>query len=310
MEKKNTGLIVLVVVLVIALLGTSAFIVYDKVLSNNTKVENENTEENKNTNKVENQEKTENFDLNNSLVQNLYSMINLPVLKDMNGYYYFYKNVKITIDNIDNDVKLYMAYSQLSDSDIIETKTPESGGGYFMSASFDIDKFDSAMKKTFGNNVTYIKDDFMPEGCDSYNFHYDDNSKQYKSDPLGGCGGGPSLRYLFSEPYKAIKQNDNIILYEKFAFINIGDFNDEGDIDLDITIYKDVEFKNIIKKLTKNVDYSEDAQIISNLELSEEFKNEISLDSYFDQMSMVKYTFKKGDNNSYHFYSSEIVENF
>ncbi|MBQ7141231.1 MAG: hypothetical protein IJO32_06995 [Bacilli bacterium] len=49
MEKKNTGLIVLVVVLSIAVLGLSGFIVYDKILSNEeeiiTKNDNENSDE-------------------------------------------------------------------------------------------------------------------------------------------------------------------------------------------------------------------------------------------------------------------------
>ena len=54
MEKKNTGLIVLVVVLSIAVLGLGGFIVYDKVLKSekedNNKIETNNNQMNQSNN--------------------------------------------------------------------------------------------------------------------------------------------------------------------------------------------------------------------------------------------------------------------
>lgn len=65
MEKKNTELIVTIVILVIALFATSGFIVYDKVLKDNTTTneETENDEKNEENETIEeqpNEEITEN----------------------------------------------------------------------------------------------------------------------------------------------------------------------------------------------------------------------------------------------------------
>ena len=289
MEKKNTGLIVLVVVLVITVLGTSGFIVYDKVLNNKNNETNNNQENNKDKIKEE-------LWINSDLVQNLYSYVNVTheengeLLKD-----YFFKNEKVTLDNISNDTKLWMAYTQLND---IRYKQE----GYLPAIkSFDIDKFDIAMKKVFGNDITYEKDDFMPETCDC-EYSYNKITKQYVCEELG-CG--DFYNNIKSKLYKAVKRNDKIILYEKFAYINISEYINSEFSDGDTPnyvgpkagIYKDVKSEHPIKIWANEQEY-EDSLPNHNF------------DDYLDEMSMVKYTFKKGDDESYHFYSSEIVEDF
>lgn len=54
MEKKNTGLIVLIVVLSIAVLGLGGFIIYDKVLNNDSKNNSNEINKEDNENKNEN----------------------------------------------------------------------------------------------------------------------------------------------------------------------------------------------------------------------------------------------------------------
>ena len=291
MEKKNTGLIVLIVVLSIAVLGLGGFIIYDKVLNNDSK--NNSNEINKEDNEISNVSKEEVLWLNDTLVQNLYNMVIFPG-DDILGNWYFYENEKVTLDNISNDTKLYMAYTQLNKNDI-EYKEDNLHG----TKSFDINQFEIGMKNVFGNNITYEKNDFMPEMCDC-EYKYNADQQKYICE-IGGCG-GPGESYVDRKLYNAVKISDEIILYEKFAFININEIifsNSDPKYDgPKAGIYKDTKSKNAIKTWIKDVDY-----FYNN-------KPNYNFDDYIDQMSMVKYTFKKGDDNSYHFYSSEIVEDF
>ena len=62
MEKKNTGLIVLVIILSLLVVGLGGFIVYDKVLSNNEVENNDNTDLNDDINSdVENNDNINNY---------------------------------------------------------------------------------------------------------------------------------------------------------------------------------------------------------------------------------------------------------
>ena len=290
MEKKNTSLIVLVVILSILVVGLGTIVIYDKALSNkNTKVDNQ---ENEN---VPNNLKKEELWLNDTLVQDLYSMVTFPG-NDILGNWYFYENEKITLDNINNDTKLWMAYTRLREYEIIS----EYDSGYHVFSYFDITKFDNGMKDIFGNNITYTKDNFMPDNCDC-EYKYNSDKNRYEC-IIGGCG-GPISQYIDSKLYKAFKLNDEIILYEKFAFINIDEIiyansSIEDEIDTKAGIYKDVKSEKLIKSWVKDIDYTDNNE------------PDYKFEDYIDQMSMVKYIFKKGNDNSYHFYSSEIVEDF
>lgn len=97
-KNKNTKFIVTIVVLIILLLGLASYIVYDKVLY---KYFNTSIEENK-INSDNDQE--ENLDINNDLVQNLYSIFRLD------------RSCYMNVDNLNNNnlVKLRIAYDNIA----------------------------------------------------------------------------------------------------------------------------------------------------------------------------------------------------
>lgn len=85
MEKKNTGLIVLVIILSLLVVGLSGFIVYDKVLSNNEVENNDNNiNDTTNNNEVNNNTDTNN---NNDIV-NDNDLLNQYKDKITNGIWY------------------------------------------------------------------------------------------------------------------------------------------------------------------------------------------------------------------------------
>ena len=73
MEKKNTGLIVLVIILSLLVVGLGGFIVYDKVLSNNEVENNDNNE----INNDENNQVDNNDDINNYTDQELIDSVKM-----------------------------------------------------------------------------------------------------------------------------------------------------------------------------------------------------------------------------------------
>ena len=284
MEKsKNTGLVVTIIILVIALLGASGFIVYDKFINTTpNEKEEEKVEDNNKEDNTETEVSTENF-----LIKSLYNMVQFPADNYFEKWY-FYKNPKVNFNTIDNDIKLWMAYTQIPDSAIKE-KTADNMDN--MIRYFDISELDIAMQKVFGNDISYSKDSFYPISCEC-EYKYDSTNNQY-SCVVNGCG-GPNTSYVLGSLYKAFKNEESIILYEKFAYINIDKLVYDGSsIDnnyKDSGIYKDVDSNILIEK-------------INNLE------SKIDISNYYDKLSMVKYTFNKDENGQYHFYSSEIVDN-
>jgi hypothetical protein len=288
MEKKNTGLIVLVIVLSLLVVGLGGFIVYDKVLSNNEVENNYNSSNNDSNVSSENDGV---LWINDESVKELYNMV---VFYD--GYYYdtkspyynswyFYENKDVDLNNISNDTKLNMACARLEANDKIKN---ENDSYYFNASDLELE-----LKKIFGEDVKYELSKTV-----SGIYDYNETTKRYvRADGLGGGGDGtaPVVKH---ELYKAVKNGDEIILYEKFAYAKVEIINNGTSSKL--KIYKDLNKKNIINEDMER--YYDGGYYYGY--------DRIRLSDYYDKISMVKYTFKKGNDNSYYFSSSKIVDNF
>ncbi len=108
MEEKrnaNKGLIFIIVILLIGLLGTTGFIIYDKFITKEEVKDEKMKEENEE--KVE-KEESEIVDINSDLVQNLYSIFR------------FDRSCYMTADDLNNNnlVKLRLAYENIAKLDM------------------------------------------------------------------------------------------------------------------------------------------------------------------------------------------------
>ncbi len=205
---------------------------------------------------------------------------------DLLEEWYFYENKNVTLDNLSNKQKLYMAFNNISEEDY----------HYFTSAGetsayVDLEEIDRTMNKLFGN-MDFVKEDIMPRECDT--FSYNPESKQYVLVSYG-CG-GIAFKKVITEFYKAEEENDVLNIYEKFAFLDYekiyfeGNDYDEGEFKTS-GLYKDVAEEHLIKEINS---------------VDETYN--VDIKPLFNQLSMVKYTFKKGADNVYHFASSMIIE--
>lgn len=218
----------------------------------------------------------------NDIVQDLYKMVS--VYSDSLKDWYFYQNEEVTLNSISNNQKLFLAYSHLPETvfNTIERKS-EDGQLVDEKTAFNASDLDKSMKEIFGNDIKYENDDFSTYNCGGYEYY--NNIKKYVSFG-GGCGDSPEGMTLKTLFYKDEKKKNEIIIYEKFAFIDEEmNLSDNSMLTgYKYSLYKDANKQHLIKVSSE----------------------EINISDYVDNLSMVKYTFKK-ENNEYHFYSSKIV---
>lgn len=119
MEKKNTGLIVLVIILSLMVVGLSSFVIYDKVLS-----DNEQKEENKNNLDSDTTKENISTEEIKEIFKFVYDYIELPevycgedeIISDVNDEMHMYHLSKeySTYNELINDLKKYMSIDVIS----------------------------------------------------------------------------------------------------------------------------------------------------------------------------------------------------
>ncbi len=222
------------------------------------------------------------------IIKDLYKMV--AIHDDLLKERYFYENQKVTINDISDNQKLLLAFNQIPENEIINDVKQSDDGSYKENIKIiDISSLDKAMKKVFGDSIKYSKNDFMPTQCDMYK--YDEKEKKYIA-VEGGCG-GLLENWIENKYYDYVINGDKIIIYEKFAFVDVARliYGDGSDTNFEPSgIYKDIQKTRPIKEL-----HATDST------------DDIDITEYYDKLSMVKYTFKK-DKGNYYFYSSEIID--
>ena len=98
------------------------------------------------------------------------SYLSLNSLPD-NYYGYFYKNDRITVKNIDNKVKIYMAIRKV----ITDKKIDVSKSEMRINAN-DVEK---ALKLLFGSDVEYKHESLTGNSCSYTNFKYSKSDRVY-----------------------------------------------------------------------------------------------------------------------------------
>ena len=265
-RKNNTGLVVLVTVLVMLVIGMGAFIIYDKVIN---KTNEPNIEEN-------NEEKKElkEISINDKLITTLkYPMDNFGLGYKTN---WDYKN--IIIDNLS---RADMMYTAEYDLEPIRQVEPDAGLNDIYSAI----QIENNFKKIFGPDIKYYNGDIEDGDYDCGHIsEYNKDDNTYIA--YGGCG-GDTLGYIerISVTYKAEKTDEYIYVYDYVQSVIIRP-EDENDYNSDPAAY----LLDHNDKETTKIEYDNyENTIYSMID-----KNEV--DTY-------KWTFKKQSDGNYYFYS-------
>lgn len=268
-EKKNTGLIIVIVILLIAVLGLGGYLVYDKVIN---KTNEPNVEEN---NDVQSGNQIKEISINDKLITSLkYPMDNFDYIVYKERW--DYKN--ITVNDLSRDSMMLNA-SYISQP-IIRDKGEEESIVYLASS------IESSFKSVYGPDINYYNGDLNEFYCgDRKIYKYKESNDTYVGDI--NCG-GDSLDNIdrISKTYKALKDDSNIYVYQYVRSILI-EPKDENDLDKGSIVYL--------------LDHN-DNKTTTTFEVKN-YKNEIYKMMDEGKVDTYKWTFKKQSDGNYYFYS-------
>lgn len=270
-HRKNKNLIMLVVILILALIMTTGYIIYDKLIVEG-ETEEKNDDNKVNTTKEDIPEKLIEVDVNSTEIQNLFSNISHG-LNSYCGVNYYYQDKKILASDLSNDLVFDIVLSQLYN----DRKTQ--GELYPFSQigdGFTANELDAKIKSTFGKNYSFTHRTI--NSCPV--FEYDSVNQKYVINSSPGCGGTCGAANL-KKIVKALKNNQTIELYVRVLFA--------GGVD-SIDYYKD---------------YNK-TQKVEGLEMDSNNLFPIESDNNVAKGSLYKLTFENEDGN-YVFVSSELV---
>ena len=270
-RKKNKGLIMLVVILVLALIMTTGYIVYDKFIAGE-EVEEKNDDNKVNTIKEDISEQLVDVDVNSTEIQDLFSNISHG-LNSYCGINYYYQDKKIFAGDLSNDLVFDIILSQLyNDRKAQGELYPFSQIG----DGFTVNELDEKITSTFGKNYSFTHRTI--NSCPV--FEYDSVNQKYVINSSPGCGGTCGAMNL-KKVVRALKNDQTIELYVRVLFAGGVDTTD---------YYKD---------------YNK-TQKVEGLEMDSNNFFPIESDNNVAKGSLYKLTFENEDGN-YVFVSSELV---
>lgn len=282
MEKKNTGLIILIIVLSILVVGLGGYIVYDKVFTKEKEevsTKNETKEEAK-------------IELSNAELEEYLSYV--PIKEELNNYedyniYYNYTNDAYsgnleTISSLSKDLLMAKVFN-LSQKATTKEKSNFTWCGDSTACEGDeyvtIDTFNNTITKMYNiKNIDVTKFTINGGGVEK-------TDKYYVS--YHGRGGTAIKKYSETINYE-IKNND-LIIYERASFIYKDTTNNK------ISILKTTDPSSIIKS-DDGTNYNTDSAIIT---YAQSYMN-----SNQNEFNTFKHTFKLNENNAYYWYSTEL----
>lgn len=215
--KKN----IIIAVLLIALLGSVGYTVYDEVLKEENTTEKENQQE---ENVVE--VKEEYLETTDQLVLDAMDKINSALGYHCGTEKEYMKNTKVTVQNITNE----LAYATVMTKLITDTNTPISKA-----------QVDKTIAETFGKNYQFEHKTYR--SCPTYTY---DATTGYYNFAGAECGGtcGPSTE---KKIVKARKKDKTLEIYERIIFANT-DMTEKDKI----AYCKDVDLQQVVGYLSSS----------------------------------------------------------
>lgn len=276
-EKKNNK--ILVIILIVALLTMSFYIVYDKVLSNETtnktsKETNEKTEvkEDEETKEEEKTPQVEVLEVTSEEVENLLNKIGALYACEKNRYYL---DKKVVANDIDND-EAYSRAIRLIHSETLKAGTTTS-------TTLTEEQVENVVARIYGKDYKFTHK--KRSSCPIYT--YDGETKSYTLSTdgcgYGTCGPNTDIR----EVVKAMKIDDKVEIYVRILFVGKESSSANPNT---MNYYKDYNLTQPLSELQVDAE-----GFVTNS------------DENLKKGSLYKFIFTK-ENNDYSFTSSELAD--
>lgn len=234
---------------------------------------------------------TESLDINSEVVKKLYKYVMKS--NDENGL--VYKTTKVTNENIDEKIKIFTIFANLTKEEAYDAKENAAG---LTTLYYKKETFNNKAKEIFGSDIIIPDNEFSYE-LNGDTVSYKNGAYVYSHGQYGGDIPFGSATKIIN----AVKKENEIDIYDEYIYIY-----DTYEKSLKNGIYSDSEMKI---KISDNANSEEIMARTSDLKDKENidkqvFKNiEKSLDG---KIGKYKHTYKKGVDGSYYWYSTEPVE--
>ena len=279
-KKKNKGVIVLIILLILCIIGLVFYILVDKdiIRLNNTTVENEKVESNINDDTEEKKTEVE-LDPENSNIKYLFNNAHhLSIGPEAQ----IYRDGGYKVSDMSEEDKMTLLGRQWSN--FVEQIGPSSSDGYTWTLYLNEDTLKDIYERTFGPN-TYHQVNQITDGlCTTLT--YDTANKRYSYVGKYGCG-GTTVFSVHEKIISATKYNDRIEIVSA-AFYLDGMSNQ---------IYKDY---NKTKSLGENVFYSNNYTDEERESLEDKY-----IEDNKDNLEQYTYTYTLNEDGFYYLTSVE-----
>lgn len=208
-----------------------------------------------------------------------------------------YRNTKVTEKDLNNQLKLATIFENITRNDASNIKNVTDSYGYTTEhIYYSKNTIETIAKKIFGNNTSIKHETY--EGLLAQAKEY--KNGEYDCYEFQGGGGYPWLLSC-SELISAEQNGDEIYIYDKYVHIYENDLSSDT-----CTIYDSSDKSNII---AKNIDSN---TFLKNAESnSGEYSSKVIIDNINNitnnKVKTFKHTFKKNNNGSYYWYSTEPI---
>ena len=280
-KKKNKGVIVLIVLLILCIIGLVFYILVDKdiIKLNNTTVENEQVEENNPSDDTEEKNTGVELDPENSNIKYLFNNAHrLSIGPEAQ----IYRDGGYKVSDMSEEDKMTLLGRQWSN--FVEQIGPSSSDGYTWTLYLNEDTLKDIYERTFGPN-TYHQVNQITDGlCTTLT--YDTANKRYSYVGKYGCG-GTTVFSVHEKIISATKYNDRIEIVSAAFYLDA----------MSNQIYKDY---NKTKSLGENVFYSNNYNDEKRESLEDKY-----IEDNKDNLEQYTYTYTLNEDGFYYLTSVE-----
>ena len=266
----------------------------------------------------EKDKKVEELDKDSELVKELYNIIlkydnyNMGVLEGTslesleNIKFSFYRNGKIKYNDLTDIEKVICFLNSIKDEDYIEKVDIENINLNLYQNEYKVynvnyeqtktaDKYSNVnenIKRIFGRNAKIQKENYgLLSGIVEY---YDDSYYIYMIEG-GGLG---NTKYAYSEIQKVEQNEEEIYIYDKYIYLDFTNALVAYDDEL-VHVYTSADKTKEIGKEKDNFKFNQETR---------EYDLKDVFEKYEDKLNTYKHTFKKAEDGTYYWVSSEIYE--
>jgi len=251
------------------------------------------------------------LDLQSELVQSLYNYV---ATNDYRGEELFYRENKVTFEDLDTYVKQFVVY-RVYKTDGLE----QAPNQYYIDADFDVEEnckneyilpvplFEEYLKSIFGSNATIEHQSFTPFDPLNCDYSAEDNNYYYRYYMGGGDRDAPDLTKLSHATQS--ENGEYIYIYDKYVYL----LWEQLEPTITLSLYSNGKkpFSTDIVNELYNIDINSGPTPAAYFPYDyDDLTNKFTIkDEIIPYMTDFCHTFKQAENGTYYWLSSEAINN-